>query len=73
MEISMEEQREPEVGHYSSKRTRRGNAQVGRLSGKSNLRIAKDMQGLKNLNKGKHIKKKFASTEKLVLERQSKG
>jgi hypothetical protein len=61
---------EVEKGHYSSYRTERGNAQVARLRGKSNLQIARNMISLQNLHKHTHAKRKWHGTEELVLERE---
>ena len=66
----MTQKMKPQKGKYSKKRTRRGNVQIGRLKGKSNVRIVRDMIGLKNLNKGKRAVKKWESTGKLALERE---
>lgn len=57
-----------ETGKYSTVRTRRGNVQVGRLKGKSHLKIARDLQGLVNLNKNnRQARKKFKSALKKDL------
>ncbi len=57
-----------ETGRYSRARTRRGNVQVGRLKGKSHLKIARELQGLVNLNKNnRQARKKFKSALKKDL------
>lgn len=61
------------TGKYSRNRTRRGNVQVGRLHGKSNLQIVRDMTSLSNLNKGKRVKKKWVSAGDLALERKERS
>jgi len=68
----MENEEEPRVGHYSKKRTRRGNVQVGRLHGRSNLEIARNMQSLVNLKASPASTKKFKAAGALALERQKK-
>jgi hypothetical protein len=63
---------EPQKGKYSKIRTRRGNVQIGRLKGKSNLQIARNMQSLVNLKASRQSVKKFKAAEKLALERQKR-
>ncbi len=58
-----------ETGKYSKLRTRRGNVQVGRLKGKSHLKIARELQGLVNLNKNNRpAKRRFKSALKKDLK-----
>lgn len=63
------EEKKVQKGKYSKLRTRRGNVQVGRLKGKSHLAIARDLQGLVNLNKNNpRARKKFKSALKKDLK-----
>ncbi len=62
----------PQKGKYSKIRTRRGNVQIGRLKGKSNIMIARNMQSLVNLKSSRKAVRKFKAAEKLALERQKK-
>jgi hypothetical protein len=46
--------------------------QIGRLHGKTNLEIQRNMQSLHNLSKGKRVvKKKWTSAGKLAGEREA--
>lgn len=59
-------------GKYSEHRTSRGNVQVGRLKGKSNTRIAKDMVSLTNLHDGRMAQHKWKASGRLALKREAR-